>query len=65
MMIKRIGRVLLALAGFALLPVAATDRAPDAWRFEAMPYLWGAGMEGDAGVGRLVVSGVEVSFTAA
>lgn len=47
----------------ALLPaVAQAQHGPGTWQFEAMPYLWAAGMEGDAGVGRLLAGGVEVGF---
>jgi hypothetical protein len=36
-------------------------KASDAWRFEFIPYLWGTGVQGDAGV-RGVVANVDVSF---
>jgi opacity protein-like surface antigen len=49
------------LALCALL-VAAPAWAGDAWRFEATPYLWAAGMKGDVGVGRIEVDGLEVTF---
>jgi len=32
------------------------------WRFEAMPYLWAAGMEGDVGVRQLTAQGAAMSF---
>ncbi|WP_424964601.1 hypothetical protein [Dinoroseobacter sp. S375] len=36
----------------ALLPLsaAAQDAEPDTWRYQISPYLWGASLEGDAGV---------------
>lgn len=51
----------LAVAA-ALWAGGAQAQQAGGWRFEAMPYVWGAGMSGDAGVGRLEASGVEVSF---
>lgn len=30
---------------------AQTSDSPDKWRYEVMPYLWGAGIEGREGVG--------------
>ena len=52
-----------ALALAAALAAAGIARADEPWRIEATPYLWAAGMKGDAGVGRLAVDGVETSFT--
>jgi len=56
-----------AAIGLALVavcaPLAARAQPADAWQFEATPYLWAAGMQGDAGVGRLTAEGVEASFS--
>lgn len=40
----------------------AASPAPTGWRFEVVPYLWGAGLDGDVKVGRLPAAGVEASF---
>jgi len=47
-------------------PPAATPppAAPSTgWEFEATPYLWGAGINGDVGIGELSAQGVEASFS--
>lgn len=45
-----------------LLSIAVPAHAEEAWRFEASPYLWAAGMKGDVGVGRFTAGGVEATF---
>jgi len=42
---------------------AVHAQATDGWKFEAMPYLWAAGMKGDVGIGRFSADGVEASFS--
>ena len=49
--------IALAALAFASLPAAAQ------WQFEATPYLFASGIDGDVKVGRLPASGVEVSFS--
>src|SRR5262252_8079689 len=51
-------RALLAAATMA----AAQAFAAGEWQFEAMPYLWAAGMKGDVGVKQLTAQGVEMTF---
>lgn len=58
---KAIGRAIAA----GLIASAATcaQATGGAWRFEATPYLFGAGLDGDVKVGRIPASGVETSFS--
>ena len=49
----------LATTAFASAPAAAQAST---WQFEATPYLWMAGMQGDVGIGKLSAEGVEASF---
>jgi len=44
-------------------PAPASSPTPSGWRFEVVPYLWAAGLDGDVKVGRLPVAGVEASFS--
>lgn len=41
----------------------AASPAPNGWRFEVVPYLWAAGLDGDVKVGRLPAAGVEATFS--
>lgn len=57
---------LRAVATIALVGLAVDANAQssiDGWQFEATPYLWAAGMKGDAGIGKLTAEGVETSFS--
>jgi len=58
------GSLLVAAASFAS-PARAQSTPPkdDGWRFDATPYLWGAGINGDIKIGRLPTGGVEASFS--
>lgn len=58
---RSIGAIVLTLVGISAAR-AADPNEPGAWRFEATPYLWMAGMRGDVGIGRLSAEGVETSF---
>ncbi len=49
-------------ASALLLSAASLAHADGDWRFEATPYLWGAGMKGDVGVGQFSANGVEATF---
>lgn len=40
----------LASSLLALLPLAAAAQETDTWRYQLSPYLWGAGLSGEAGV---------------
>jgi opacity protein-like surface antigen len=51
------------MASAALGAGAAHAQASDTWQFEATPYLWAAGMQGDVGIGRLTAEGIESSFS--
>jgi opacity protein-like surface antigen len=46
-------------------PAFAADAPPkqDAWQFDATPYLWFAGLDGDVKIGNLPTGGVEASFS--
>lgn len=57
----RVRPALLAAVLFAAARPAVA--AGDEWRFEATPYLFAAGLDGDVKVGRLAASGVETSFS--
>jgi len=50
----RPGAALLA-AGALLLPGAAVAQTTDAWRFDLVPYVWGAGLEGTESIGAVTV----------
>jgi hypothetical protein len=53
-------------AAAAPAPAAATPApspTPSGWRFEIVPYLWAAGLDGDVKVGRLPTAGVEATFS--
>jgi len=43
--------------------IAAAQGAAAQWQFEATPYLFASGIEGDVKVGRLPTGGVETSFS--
>jgi hypothetical protein len=56
----------LVLACFALAPASAQSAppaSPTGWQFQITPYLWGSGLSGDVGVGKLQATGVEASFS--
>lgn len=53
---------LVAGALVAAAPALAESGAPGAWQFEATPYLWASGMEGDVQAGRLPKTAVDMSF---
>ena len=63
-----LGTFLLAFSLIVSTPVQAQSTAPgqaakpSSWQFEATPYLWGLGLSGDVGIGRLSSSGVQASF---
>lgn len=48
----------VALAGSA----GANAQQASGWQFEATPYLWLAGMQGDVGVGPVTVEGAQANF---
>lgn len=53
-----------AIVAATLTAVARTAAAAGGeWQFEAMPYLWAAGMKGDLGIGSLQANGIEQSFS--
>jgi hypothetical protein len=64
---RRTWRCLVLCATLACAAVPAIAGSPagasDGWRFEVTPYLWGAGLKGDVGLGRLPAQGVEASFS--
>jgi len=37
--------------------------ASKGWEFDIVPYIWGAGLEGDVKIGRLPTQGIEASFS--
>ena len=51
-------KMLLAAGLMAIAPAA-----PAQWQFEATPYLFASGIDGDVKIGRLPTGGVEVSFS--
>jgi opacity protein-like surface antigen len=54
--------VVLAIAS----PALAAEPAPQeskGWQFEFIPYLWGAGLSGQIGIGKLPAQGVQASFS--
>jgi opacity protein-like surface antigen len=55
----------LVVAALLAAPVWAqsTPQKQDTWRFDATPYLWFAGLDGDVKIGRLPTGGVEASFS--
>lgn len=57
--------VSLASAGAAFVPAhaQASVAKPQGWQFDATPYLWGAGLDGDVKIGQLPSGGVEASFS--
>lgn len=58
--------VLLATIVAAASPVMAAEptvTASKGWEFDVVPYVWGAGISGDVGVGTLPAQGVEASFS--
>jgi hypothetical protein len=58
------GWILLGTPASARTAATPPPAAPsDGWEFEATPYLWGAGLDGDVGIGRLPAQGVEASFS--
>lgn len=59
---KTMGKVVAAAVIGGLLPGMAAAQQDGGWKFEAMPYVWGAGMEGDVAIGRLEAGGIEMSF---
>ena len=52
----------LMLVGASALPVLAEEKSGKA-EFDIVPYLWGAGLEGTVGIGRLPSQGVEANFS--
>ena len=72
-LIRRRRQAALAARAMALcivvlaVPVATAEQSrgqpSDRWQFEATPYLWAAGMQGDVGVGRLTAEGVSANFS--
>jgi len=46
-------------------PAFAQSTAPkqEGWQFDIVPYVWGAGLEGDVKLGRLPTQGIEASFS--
>lgn len=52
-----------ALAAQLACAQQAAAPQPDRWQFEATPYLWAAGMNGDVGIGRLTANGVSANFS--
>jgi hypothetical protein len=58
--------VMLAAVSAAAPPVRAAEatvKESKSWEFDIVPYVWGAGIEGSVGVGRLPAQGVEASFS--
>jgi len=52
-----------AILGSALVAATKANAQQSAgWQFEATPYRWMAGMQGDVGVGPLTVEGAQASF---
>ena len=52
-----------AIFGIALVgSTGANAQQGNGWQFEATPYLWMAGMQGDVGIGKITAEGVETSF---
>ena len=50
------------LVGVSALPARAAEKSDKA-EFDIVPYLWGAGLDGTLGIGRLPAQGVEASFS--
>ena len=67
--IQRLGVFLLACALSAVTPSLAQSEIPDqtvrqgVWHFDVTPYLWGAGLDGDVGIGQLPSGGVQANFS--
>ena len=63
--LRTIALGLILTASIVASPAKAESAAPkqDAWQFDATPYLWGAGLNGDVKLGRLPATGVEASFS--
>jgi hypothetical protein len=55
---RRFLQALVAAPLAAAQPTAAAD-----WQFEATPYLFASGLEGDVKIGRIPAAGVEVGFS--
>jgi len=50
------------LVGVSALPARAAEKSEKA-EFDIVPYLWGAGLDGTLGIGKLPAQGVEASFS--
>lgn len=60
------GLVVLAMVSATAPSVLAAEAAAQEskdWEFRIVPYIWGAGIQGDVGIGRLPAQGVEASFS--
>jgi len=56
--------VALALAFGAASPAAAQGKSEDKFTFEVTPYLWAAGINGDAAIGTIAGGGIDVDVDA-
>src|SRR5881394_797398 len=63
---KRAGKMtnaLIPLLLTAALAAGASAASAADWQFEATPYLFASGIDGDVKIGRLPAGGVEASFS--
>ena len=60
--ITTLGFATFLLVGVSALPARAEEKSEKA-EFDIVPYLWGAGLDGTIGIGRLPAQGVEASFS--
>jgi len=62
---SKLAMSLLAIMLMAGAPALAQTSSPkpSGWEFDASPYIWGAGLDGDVKVGRLPSTGVEATFS--
>jgi hypothetical protein len=56
---------LATVFGIMAPPVAAEPSTTESkgWEFDIVPYIWGAGISGEVGIGSLPAQGVEASFS--
>jgi hypothetical protein len=55
--------LLMAASTLHVGAAAPAEKNSSGWEFDIVPYLWGAGLEGDLKIGRLPTGGVEASFS--
>lgn len=64
---RRLTAGLVAVTVIAAAPALAgspsTVPKNEGWQFDATPYIWAAGLDGDVKIGRLPAGGVEASFS--